>query len=129
LAAAPQASLRASPHYLLWPAEQPDKQKAGNRFPCPVNHPGSIPLGKFEWATQSSLPVTDRSISFEHSPLRLCEAGRSAGRKFIVNRIPEPDEHSLCYFLANYSDRAMALCGDATIVPMGSCLRLGMTYP
>jgi hypothetical protein len=66
---------------------------------------------------------------FDRSLLRLYETGSSGGLESYCQLFPEPDEHSLCYFLANYSDRAMALCGDTTIVPMGSCLRLGITYP
>lgn len=57
-------------------------------------------------------------------------AGLWRSLKFIANGLVRGGYwHKRCYFLANYSDKGMALCGDTTIVLLGSCLPLGITYP
>ena len=74
---------------------------------------GCIPIGQFTF-----LPVARRWLY-------------AGSMKFIAHalfRVQDTD-YKRCYFLANYSDRGMALCGDTTIVLMGSCLPLGITYP
>jgi hypothetical protein len=59
----------------------------------------------------------------------LCETRRAPKLKLIVTIDRIGAGHRRRYFSANYSDKTMALCGDTSIVPMGSCLPFGITYP